>query len=50
MAKTAHISLFGDNEIAREGLKSLLVEGGFETRCWAVEEIDRAAAQLADEH
>jgi len=49
MPKTAHISLFGDNEIAREGLKRLLVEGGFETRCWAVEDIERVAEGLADE-
>lgn len=49
MAKSAHISLFGDNEIAREGLKRLLVEGGFETRCRAVDEIGRVAGELDDE-
>jgi two-component system, NarL family, nitrate/nitrite response regulator NarL len=49
MAKTAHISLFGDNEIAREGLKRLLVEGGFETRCMSIEDIDGILGQLEDE-
>ena len=49
MAKSAHISLFGDNEIAREGLKRLLVEGGFETRCCAVADISRTAGELDDE-
>lgn len=49
MTKAAHISLFGDNEIAREGLKRLLVEGGFETRCMAVEDIRRVVAELPDE-
>ena len=49
MTKAAHISLFGDNEIAREGLKRLLVEGGFETRCMAVEDIQRVVAELPDE-
>jgi two-component system nitrate/nitrite response regulator NarL len=50
MAKNrAQISLFGDSEISREGLKHLLVEAGFETRCQALADIEAAAADLKDD-
>src|SRR5437870_5624508 len=52
MTRLARISLYGDSEIAREGLKRLLGEGGFKATCRPLLEIgnlDQAFDDL-DEH
>ena len=50
MQRTAHISLLGDNEIAREGLKRLLEEAGFRTECASLASIESRLGDMRDEH
>jgi two-component system nitrate/nitrite response regulator NarL len=43
-----HISIIGDNEIAREGLQRILSSSSFTAECWATDELDDRLPHLPD--
>lgn len=49
MQRTAYITLLGDQEIAREGLKRLLEDGGFRASCAPLESLTQLIEELVDE-
>ena len=47
--RSAHISVVGDNELSREGLKRVLAEAQFTTRCLALADLADRLGDLEDE-
>lgn len=47
--RSAHITVVGDNELSREGLKRVLAEAQFATRCLALADLADRLEELEDE-